>query len=137
MKKKQQKQTMKIEEARSANQTAWFSLYEAITLNDVADVVRSYHDGHGGECDQIVEKQVDVLKNMIGERVNIALKAVYTVKEYFGRLKKEPKEKTRKVTPENLQIAINRTKNREVNVKHLKSRLLANLQHKRTEAKVA
>jgi hypothetical protein len=131
--KKQQKQTMKIEEARSANQTAWNYLYEAITLNGIADVVRRYHDD--GDCD-LVENRVDVLKNMIGERVGNALDAVNAVSEYFGRLKKEPKDKVRKVAKSNdLQTAAT-TQNREVNVKHTKSRLLANLD-KRIEAKVA
>jgi hypothetical protein len=136
--KKQQKQTMKIEEARSANQTAWKYLYEAITLNSIADVVRRYHDD--GDCD-LVENRVDVLKNMIGERVGNALDAVNAVSEYFNHLKKkEPKETKTKVTPKNLQIAVNQTKNhevnREINVEHRKNRLV-NLEHKRTATHAA
>lgn len=130
---------MKIEEARNANHSAWHYLFEAITLNDVLGVVREYHEGHG--CDG-GEEQVDVLKNLIGERVNIAFDAVGTVDEYFRHLKKtkEPKETKTKVTPKNLQIAVNQTKNhevnREINVEHRKNRLV-NPEHKRTATHAA
>jgi hypothetical protein len=95
------KQQMKIEVARNANQTAWNSLFEAITLHDIAESVARNHDG---ECAQ-VDSQIHVLNSAIGERIGNALDGIDMVCEYFGRVKKkEPKVRNKRIKNPDLSL---------------------------------